>query len=82
MAKVIGRNAFCANAALLYDDRAFTVQAHPEFRPEFVNGLMETRGKGLVPDDLMDTARTRLPLPIDDHLMADQISDFFKMARA
>ena len=82
MAKVIGRNAFCANAALLYNDRAFTVQAHPEFRPEFVNGLMETRGKGLVPDDLMDTARTRLPLPIDDHLMADQISDFFKMARA
>ena len=82
MAKVIGRNAFCANAALLYDDRVFTVQAHPEFRPEFVNGLMETRGKGLVPDDLMDTARTRLPLPIDDHLMADQISDFFKMARA
>jgi len=82
MAKVVGRNAFCANAALLYDDRVFTVQAHPEFRPEFVNGLMETRGKGLVPDDLMDTARTRLPLPIDDHLMADQISDFFKMARA
>ena len=82
MAKVIGRNAFCANAALLYNDRAFTVQAHPEFRPEFVNGLMETRGKVLVPDDLMDTARTRLPLPIDDHLMADQISDFFKMARA
>ena len=82
MAQVIGRNAFCANAALLYNDRAFTVQAHPEFRPEFVSGLMETRGKGLVPDDLMDTARTRLPLPIDDHLMADQISDFFKMARA
>ena len=26
--------------------------------------------------------RPRLPLPIDDHLMADQISDFFKMARA
>lgn len=82
MAQVIGRNDFCANAALLYDDRTFTVQAHPEFRPEFVSGLMETRGKGLVPDDLMETARTRLSLPIDDHLMADQISDFFKMARA
>jgi hypothetical protein len=27
-------------------------------------------------------ARTRLPLPIDDRAMADQISDFFKMARA
>jgi len=58
------------------------VQAHPEFRPEFVNGLMETRGKGLVPDDLMSVARERLPLPIDDRAMADQITDFFKMARA
>ena len=26
--------------------------------------------------------RARLPLPIDDRAMADQISDFFKMARA
>ena len=58
------------------------MQAHPEFRPEFVNGLMETRGKGLVPDDLMSVARDRLPLPIDDRAMADQITDFFKMARA
>jgi GMP synthase (glutamine-hydrolysing) len=82
MAQVIGRNDFCANAALLYGDRTFTVQAHPEFRPEFVNGLMETRGKGLVPDDLMSVARNRLPLPIDDRAMADQITDFFKMARA
>ncbi len=82
MAQVIGRNDFCANAALLYDERTFTVQAHPEFRPEFVNGLMETRGKGLVPDDLMSVARDRLPLPIDDRAMADQITDFFKMARA
>jgi GMP synthase (glutamine-hydrolysing) len=67
---------------LLYGDRTFTVQAHPEFRPEFVNALMETRGKGLVPDDLMSVARDRLPLPIDDRAMADQITDFFKMARA
>jgi GMP synthase-like glutamine amidotransferase len=81
-AQVIGRNDFCTNAALLYDDRTFTVQAHPEFRPEFVNGLMETRGKGLVPDDLMAIARDRLPLEIDDRAMADQITDFFKMARA
>jgi len=82
MAQVVGRNAFCANAALVYGDRTLTVQAHPEFRPEFVDGLMQTRGKGLVPDDLMETARDRLPLPIDDRAMADQISDFFKMARA
>ena len=56
-AKVMATNDFCANAALLYDDRAFTVQAHPEFRSEFIDGLMRTRGKGLVPDELM----ARLP---------------------
>ena len=81
-AKVVASNDFCANAALLYDDRAFTVQAHPEFRPEFIDGLMKTRGKGLVPDDLMADATRRLDLPIQDQSMADQIAAFFKEPRA
>jgi GMP synthase (glutamine-hydrolysing) len=58
-----------------------TVQAHPEFRPEFIEGLMRTRGKGLVPDALMADATRRLSLPIDDHTMADQIAAFFEMTR-
>ena len=81
-ARVIAGNDFCTNAALLYDDRAFTVQAHPEFRPEFVDGLMRTRGPGLVPDDLMDAARARLDDPIADRSMAAQIAAFFKQPRA
>ncbi len=81
-AKVIASNEFCTNAALLYGDRALTVQAHPEFRPEFVDGLMRTRGKGLVPDALLANALTRLDLPLDDQPMADQIAAFFKMVRA
>ena len=81
-AKVVASNEFCANAALLYDTRAFTVQAHPEFRPEFIDGLMKTRGKGLVPDDLMAEATTRLALPIQDQSMADQIAAFFKEPRS
>lgn len=76
-AKVIATNAFCENAALLYDDRMFTVQAHPEFRPEFVDGLMRTRGPGLVPDDLMDRARARLTEPLQDQTLADRIATFF-----
>ena len=82
MAEVIASNDFCTNAALLYGDRALTVQAHPEFRPEFVDGLMQNRGKGLVPDDLMADAKARLTLPLDDKTMADQIAAFFQMARA
>lgn len=81
-AKVIATNDFCANAALLYDDRALTVQAHPEFLPEFVDGLMKTRGKGVVPDALMAAASTRLALPLDTQTMADQIAAFFKQERA
>jgi GMP synthase-like glutamine amidotransferase len=81
-ATVIASNDFCANAALLYDDRALTVQAHPEFRPEFVDGLMKTRGKGVVPDEVMAEATTRLSLPLQDKTMAGRIAAFFKKPRA
>lgn len=81
-AKVIASNDFCANAALLYDDRALTVQAHPEFRPEFLDGLMKTRGKGLVPDEVMAAAATRLADPLQDKTMAGRIAAFFKEPRA
>ena len=81
-AQVIASNDFCANAALLYDNRAFTVQAHPEFRPEFVDGLMKTRGKGVVPDELMAAAALRLTEPIQDKTLAAQIAAFFKEPRA
>ncbi len=81
-AQVVASNDFCANAALLYDNRAFTVQAHPEFRPEFVDGLMKTRGKGLVPDEVMADAAKRLSVPLQDRTMAAQIAAFFKEPRA
>lgn len=81
-AKVIATNDFCTNAALLYDDRALTVQAHPEFRPEFIDGLMKTRGKGLVPDDVMASASARLADPLQDGTIAARIASFFKEHRA
>ena len=81
-AKVIATNEFCANAALLYEGRALTVQAHPEFRPEFVDGLMKTRGKGLVPDEVMAEAATKLGAPLQDKAIAAQIAAFFKAPRA
>ena len=77
-AQVIARNEFCENAALLYDDRMFTVQAHPEFGPDFVDGLMRTRGPGLVPDPLMAAARARLGNPLDAKSIAARIGDFFR----
>ena len=80
-AKVIASNDFCQNAALLYGDRAFTVQAHPEFRDEFIDGLIRTRGRGLVPDPLLDDAVARLDTPLQDRAIANRIADFFKHPR-
>lgn len=77
-AKVLAGNEFCENAALLYQGKALTVQAHPEFADPFVQGLMETRGKGLVPDDLMAAASAKLGQPKDEHKIAARIAAFFK----
>ena len=76
-AEVVASSEFCENAALLYDDLMFSVQPHPEFRPDFVEGLMRTRGPGLVPDQLMAEARDRLTQPLDDQTMAGRIAAFF-----
>ncbi len=77
-AQVVGSTAFCENAALLYDDRMFTVQPHPEFRPAFMEGLIRTRGPGLVPEPLLQRATAALERPLDSPRMADRIADFFK----
>ena len=81
-AQVAGRNAFCENAALVYGHRAFTVQAHPEFDDDFIQGLMDFRGKGLVPEDLLDRAAERMGEPKAATTIADRIEAFFKAPRA
>jgi GMP synthase-like glutamine amidotransferase len=80
-AEVAGRNAFCQNAALIYGDRAYTVQAHPEFDDAFVQGLMDTRAKGVVPQDLLDAASRRMGDSKGASLLAEKIEAFFKQPR-
>lgn len=81
-AKVIGRNAFCDNAALLYDDVGLSIQAHPEFSREVIQGLMTTRGRGVVPDDRLDRAEAQLDRPLDRVPLAKRIAAFFRQSRA
>ena len=80
-AEVVARNHFCENAALVYGDRAFTVQAHPEFEDAFIDGLIRTRGKGLVPDDVMASASAKLGRPNSSAAIADRIAEFFDKHR-
>lgn len=81
-ATVLARNPFCEAAALVYGDRAWTVQAHPEFRDATVDGLIEYRGEGRVPDALLDQARSRRGRASGSPAIADRIEAFLKQPRA
>jgi GMP synthase-like glutamine amidotransferase len=81
-ATVIGTNDFCKNAALVYGDRAWSVQPHPEIRDDYMLGLLEKRGPGIVPDEVLTDSHHKLGTPLDDQIIADQIADFFKQPRA
>ena len=76
-AEVVGSNDFCANAAILYGDKMFTIQPHPEFTAPFVKGLIEGRGKGVVPDEILNNATSKLAAPINDRKFADKMAAFF-----
>ncbi len=76
--QVVGKNTFCQNAALIYGKKAFTVQPHPEFRSDFVAGLAQYRGPGIVPDPQLTQVMNTLDEPVDNGLIATQIAKFFK----
>lgn len=74
-AEVIGSTDFCANAALIYGDRALTVQPHPEFGADMMEGLLTHRGD-LLTAELREDARGRLSLPDSNAAMAERIAAF------
>ncbi|MCC7320306.1 MAG: type 1 glutamine amidotransferase [Rubellimicrobium sp.] len=77
-AELIATNDFCENAALLYGDRMLTMQAHPEFTRSFAADIIEKRGRGLVPDPLLDAALERAGQGTDSPEVADRIERFLK----
>lgn len=80
-AEVIATTPFCAYAGFAYDTRGISVQPHPEFGDAFVAGLIETRGRGVVPEALLADAKERLGTPLDSDRVAERIASFFKTHR-
>ncbi|OIQ24899.1 MAG: glutamine amidotransferase [Alphaproteobacteria bacterium MedPE-SWcel] len=80
-AQIIGQSDFCRNAFLAYGDHIWTSQPHPEFQSSFVDGLLRTRGKGVVPPDQLQAAAATLDQPTDSDRIATEIADFFKKVR-
>ncbi|WP_195822402.1 type 1 glutamine amidotransferase [Roseobacter sp. MH60115] len=81
-AEVFASNAFCQYAGLFYGDLMWTIQPHPEYDADFIDGLIRTRGKGVVPDTLLDEASARLQAPTDRMDVAEMMAAFFKKERA
>lgn len=75
-AQTVASNSFCAHAALSYPGKGFSVQAHPEFEDAVVQGLIDHRGPGVVPEPLLQQAQTALGRA-DSRALADRIAQFF-----
>lgn len=72
-ATVLGSNDFCKYAFLSYGPQTFSLQPHPEFPNDYINGLIELRGKGVVPDELLSKAQQGLDLKINSELIANHM---------
>lgn len=81
-AEVLASNDFCRNAMVAYGDTIWTIQAHPEYDNDFIGGLIRTRGRGVVPDTVLDDATARLDSPLDSPAIGKRMADFYKKARA
>lgn len=81
-ARKIASNGFCENAALIYGDRALTVQPHPEFSNVILGDILHTR-RNLpgYPADIIAGAVADLDSQINPAPVADQIVAFFKQGR-
>lgn len=81
-ARPIASNAFCENAALVYDDRIWTIQPHPEFGGEIIADYVKLRkGTADYADDRMDRAAELSRAADDNARLAQQIAGFFKRQR-
>ena len=76
-AETVMTNDFCKFAGLAYDDNIITFQPHPEFNSDYIQGLIENRGKGIVPDNLLFTAKSKLDSLNDNDFLATKIKSFF-----
>ncbi|NRP12422.1 MULTISPECIES: type 1 glutamine amidotransferase [unclassified Aliiroseovarius] len=77
-AEVIASTDFCANAAVIYGDRILTIQPHPEFTADLIAGLIEHRGRGKVPDALLDEAEQQLSTATDNARFAERMAQVLK----
>jgi GMP synthase-like glutamine amidotransferase len=82
-ARRVATSPFCQNAALIYGDRAYSVQAHPEFSNDVIADFVRLRrGTANLPDELLDAAAGHLGTMPDSSELGRRIADFFQAHEA
>lgn len=79
-ARVAGSSPFCRYAALAYGDRAYSIQAHPEFSPEFFGDLLEARGE-VLPKEIERKAARSFDGETSSDRVAELVDAFFRQPR-
>jgi len=80
-ARVIGSSDFCKYAALAYGNKVMTVQPHPEFGDDFVTDLIKYRAPGVVPNDLLEDATTKMGRTNQNRMIADMFANILKQPK-
>lgn len=74
----ISGNETCKNAIIIYDNKVFTMQPHPEFSNTYIRELIDARAIGLIDNDILENARNNLKDDLDAKEIANQFEAFFK----
>ncbi|MBT6268085.1 MAG: type 1 glutamine amidotransferase [Tateyamaria sp.] len=77
-AKIIGSSQFCKVAALTYKDHIFSIQPHPEFDSTMIDALIQYRGSGIVPTEMLEEAKNKLSLTTNNADIAADMAAFLK----
>ncbi|SEN46188.1 GMP synthase-Glutamine amidotransferase [Palleronia salina] len=77
-AEVIATNDFARTAGLRIGPATLTLQPHPEFGRDYVADLIDARGRGVVPEPLLDGARDGLGQPVDNARIGAWLADFYR----
>lgn len=85
-AHVLARSPHCEIAAVAYGDPerpdAISLQPHPEFGRDFMDGLLELRAGVAFPAPLADAARASLERPVSNDAWARAIVDYLRTVTA
>lgn len=79
-ATLYASSEFCENAGFYIEDKVLTMQAHPEFKIDFTEALLNARREVIIPKEFTDPALKKLkevPESVQSSQFAQTIREFF-----